>query len=461
MIDDFALLRKNNFGIAGVSSTMMKPVTFYNELLAATPGSVVLGDILAKAFVNAPERYHGGFKSQTIIYVNWAILCLRLLELGIDSVFPQDAWDLSIHEGRFCGFTWEDWNRAMNLGKYALRERLGDRGARGSRELSHNRNIAVLPHYVTEEDLTNILDDDDLSGSNEADDDAEKKNRRWEHRFWIASRALEEAVPQPGPEITTALTMDAKTASSKTFLRNVELLESTLAKTFQTNSRVISLPSTRIKRPRISQKDVLTFCADQGQRAKVLWGVEDIDNMRRESIDQITQAPINLSDMWESCRAIETAPEGVETDDLPAADPNEDPTDPAQDPQLRLIWDVKRAMGTQSAPIPSFKTACEWASVDPSNLVIKEAPPYLDEHGNEQQYKYKTHQLPSRFDSLSNVFGSTPPEHIRQGPLPLLFPLTNILSQPRTSWQRLRRGPFTGRLLPQLAALARRSALLQ
>ncbi len=84
-------------------------------------------------------------------------------------------------------------------------------------------------------------------------------------------------------------------------------------------------------------------------------------------------------------------PKGVETDDLPAADPNKDPTDPAQDPQLRLIWDIKRAMGTQSAPILSFKTAYKWASVNPSNLVIKEALPYLDKHSNKQQYKYKTY----------------------------------------------------------------------
>jgi hypothetical protein len=63
MINDFALLRKNNFGIASISSIIIKPIIFYNELLATILGLVVLGNILAKAFVNTPERYHSGFKS--------------------------------------------------------------------------------------------------------------------------------------------------------------------------------------------------------------------------------------------------------------------------------------------------------------------------------------------------------------------------------------------------------------
>ncbi len=150
----------------------------------------------------------------------------------------------------------------MNLGKYALQECLSNRGTRGSHELLYNRNIIVLPYYMTKEDLTNILDNNNLSGSNKANNNTEKKNQRQEYWFWITSYALKEAVPQPGPEITTVLTIDAKTASSKTFLRNVKLLESILTKIFQTNSCVISLLFTCIKQPRISQKDVLTFCID-------------------------------------------------------------------------------------------------------------------------------------------------------------------------------------------------------
>ncbi len=46
------------------------------------------------------------------------------------------------------------------------------------------------------------------------------------------------------------------------------------------------------------------------------------------------------------CYVIETMPKGIKTDDLLAIDPNKDPTDPAQDLQLCLIWDIKRAIGT-------------------------------------------------------------------------------------------------------------------
>jgi len=133
----------------------MYPEAFFRTLASAGDGTLEMADIKAMNHSTSHKRYGGGIHSKTAIYVNWAIACYRLLSTPhptTHGTFPCTAFDASATEGRYLGFTFEDWNRAICLIKWFLREQHENRGATGSRALAPSKSIAKTPRYLQDED---------------------------------------------------------------------------------------------------------------------------------------------------------------------------------------------------------------------------------------------------------------------------------------------------------------------
>lgn len=356
----------------------MRPATFFKTLDSAVPGSKELIDIMALEHHDEHNRYGGGANDHTVMYINWAIICLKLLCLPVENRhhnFPKDPRDASETHGRFLGYTYEDWNRAMALVKWNTKG--SDRAPSGKRAISAIKNIATVPTFLTDEDLLKMVDEGEQDEEETDEGDTpELKARKNTRRFDRLKAEFEEACRDPDlpPEVKTALKMDAMTVKSKAFRRNLDVLEKCLTKTF--------LSGKRSERPSISKGDGLKFMEEQGKNAKVLWGVDDIEKKRMEAVNRFSRSALNLADVIMASTAADMPVEGLDDDEF-------------QSRKAALAWTLRQQMGSQSVPLPSFKEACEWGKFDPEDLTIKEAPKPTKEGA--EPLKYKPHQIPSKY----------------------------------------------------------------
>jgi hypothetical protein len=362
----------------------MYPEAFFRTLASAGDGTLEMADIKAMNHSTSHKRYGGGIHSKTAIYVNWAIACYRLLSTPhptTHGTFPCTAFDASATEGRYLGFTFEDWNRAICLIKWFLREQHENRGATGSRALAPSKSIAKTPRYLQDEDQGRLfVSEVQSSDDNEDLGDMDKpKDLKLYRRFQKAVQAFVEAVGEP--QSAEEVDLEPQELNEEVFKVHSDGLERTLNSTFQTSSRTALVNKSKQERPKISSGDALKFCEDQGRRGRVLWGVEDIEKMREEEFKRQRSNTLQYPDLLEVTTGLETRMDGVETADLPAD---------FEQGKTQMSWDLRQKMGAQAADIPSFLSACIWAHLDPLDLTITHAHPLP---GEAKAPKYKPHQV--------------------------------------------------------------------
>ena len=225
-------------------------------------------------------------------------------------------------------------------------------------------------------------------------------------------RSMEDVSKLP-PDVRDAMHLDIETATTQDFLDNAVLLEEALAATTRGTSKKFKLPKSRVGRPSIPPSDTLAFMKVQGASTKILWGEDDISEMRHKEILSLKEAstkPVNLYTDSQSSREDEDniVPDGEESIPPPpvrlqdilqtisaAENPMEglDPTEAKEAAEQNLIWAVRQAMSSTSAPMPTYLESCAATGVDPDDPVI--ATSTIDPKTG-TQYRYKPHQIISK-----------------------------------------------------------------
>lgn len=295
-LEDFKQARDARFGIADTKAPpAMVPARFFAELQRATPGTIERADIEGGRYVHDPQRYSDKVKNTTVIYFNWAIVCLRILSHGNEH-FPKDGRD-DTGMGRILCYTFEDWNRAAALVKWYTKDSLEKRGITGERAPAASKDIAKLPRYIKDSDLRDTAEDDDLSGVSGSDDDDEKKQRRLAHKFYGAQRVLEGKVVEklePDPPL------DAKILQTDEFMYREHQLELVLLSTIENTSHDSEPIQDRNLRPAIAAHELLRFCEEQAKGVSVVWGESDINVSRALATDVLDPSELLITSCMET-----------------------------------------------------------------------------------------------------------------------------------------------------------------
>ncbi len=345
-----------------------------------------------------PDRYP---KSQSIlvIYVNWGVCCLRLLNDAIASElghFPIDEVDSMQNKHEVLGFSHEDWHRALMFLRWYFKETSAKRGTTGKRAASAEKDIAVLPHYLHDSDLADIDDEEDElveAGQNDgnialkAERRAFRQARREFEDFFKQSDSEEEDfddIYKPKPTAT----------EDRDLLSHTKTLEKTLARSTATNARSGPTNSRKVARPKLSSTEISQFSTDVLNSTKIVWGEKEVTEMRLKAHESLFGNNLALGDIVELGKLMGSegedgntgAADKEETDDADV----DKATEASKRKQQELVWALRETMNSTSAQLPSFKEACKWAGIDPSDLSIKEAPVAV----GEQAPSYKPHQIP-------------------------------------------------------------------
>lgn len=351
-------------------------------MAAQDPNSLEARDIVACRNHSQHDRYSGGQKSRTVIYVNYAITCLRLLrtpkEIGESVPFPPGGYDDTPgKEDRFMGYQFEDWNRAHWLLKWYWRENQQSRQNQSGkkREMSAALSIAKLPRYLNDEDEGGMISDDEVSEQDNAEDTKDQARRKQMHRFYKAAAAFESAIEDTDlPDEYQEMRLNPAMVDTKEWKACAERLEKKLVNVFQSTHMLKGLET----RTNISKTDALHFMEEQGKNARVLWGPDDCEGMRKFLLHAST---LDIHELVE----------------LATAAQNTDNDDDDDDQQDKLAWENRKKMSSKAAPIPSLSESCQWVGVSRDDLTIAEAVP---DRKTGQKPTYKYHQVQCKYRPL-------------------------------------------------------------
>jgi len=94
--------------------------------------------------------------------------------------FPVDGHK-SEAPGAYLGISREDWHRALVFMKYHFKASEDKRAAAGQRVLNASQDIAIIPTFLSREDVTDMADEDgdneDIDNGTNDKDGAVKYNR--------------------------------------------------------------------------------------------------------------------------------------------------------------------------------------------------------------------------------------------------------------------------------------------
>lgn len=389
ILAEFTEAKKRMFGIPGVTSIAFKFEHFYKTLAAAamdhTSNEYI--DILNRDPQSDQARYRGGAKAKTAIYVNFAVAAHGLLQQKTKTAhgtgeFPCAGYDERPSPGRFLGYEFEDWNRAVWTLKLAAYQANDSRKSTANdvnaRNISARNNIAMLPYVLTAEDKTTLVEDDALSDVSDDKDTPEQKSRKRQYRLHKAVQKMEACFSLDDvPEDTRAL-LTSEDVDSGLFKEHAENLEKRLNKLFGTAHS----SQAREERPQVAKSEVLRFMWDQSRNVRVLWSPDDCNRVRSEAAKGLEASAfsdlLELSDM--QSKSAEDATAGEPDDDEKTLDER----------RAGLSWEIRKLMGSKAAPIPPLGPACEWAQVSPDDLTIAGA---AQDPVTGERPSYKPHQI--------------------------------------------------------------------
>jgi hypothetical protein len=382
--------------------------------------------------------------------MNYAIACLKLLELGHEAEnnihnFPEHARvdsaprtvremvndDNDYDEGnRFYGYRWEDWNRALTLVKWYIRNTESSRTKSDnekSRQTSAKKAIAQIPVYLTEDDLKidHLADITEESMEDKDDDSPEQRAIKERWRFRELCRTFCRAVAETNRTVDVRRVLDTELTvlSSEDYRRDTKVLEEALSNVANSsaNQRRKKGTSQLAARPPLAPGENLKFMRDAADTVTVIWSEQDIINQRdqyakanlteRASTKKLGKDPKGkgparndngdeMADDDGHSSSAEVNPDaGSDPAELDMADMVElarrqvgDLVHDSNDIELEKTesaWKMREELGKQGRNLPKFTEACAWAGLDPEDLTI---PTALRQKGKEP-LKYKPHQV--------------------------------------------------------------------
>jgi hypothetical protein len=456
-LDEFLEVRKANFGIANKSGQAesrkisLNVEHFYATLSAADPASAEFKALIKEEFHTDGTRYAGGVASRSLQHMNYAIACLKLLNIGHEASnsihpFPQFARseymprtvrDMLNDEDedtgiRFFGYRWEDWNRALTLVKWYIRNTESSRAKSDndkSRQTSAKKAIAQIPAYLTEEDLTidHLGEVDPDKWVDKDDDSPEERARKERYRFRELCLQFCNAVAETNRnvDIRRVLDTDLKVLSSEDYRRDTRVLEDALAKlgTSSENQKRKKGTSSLPSRPELIPGENLMYLKAAIGTVQEKWSEKDITNQRNEyakaSLDaqghikkrrrnrkgkgkaragddddeqsddgsQSTSSDESVSDTQSELEELQMN-EMVDLSRRQIGDFSYDSKD-IEDEKTESAWKMREELGKQGREMPMFKDSCAWAVLDPEDLTI----PTAQHQKGKEPLKYKPHQV--------------------------------------------------------------------
>jgi hypothetical protein len=363
-------------------------------------------DIVKGAFVDDPGRY-GSSKDHRIMYIDHIIAIHRLLHTDRLDHFPSRG---TPDEGpTYFGFAAEDWNRGFAFFKNYYKKLKPAKGGATSRATATKFNVAIIPRYLTDHDLATMEDSGGDSGDEGEDDEA--KAARHQRKKWLAQRdRLEEMLRDDHDD-----PYDPQDPINKATLEShTQALEGQLISTVSSKAQAGS--KGLAERPKVPKEEVIRFCENQARDVQVLWGPEQIDQMRLECAEDLHDAgQLDVGHVVDSLGHLAVAQrrdEGDEDGEGPRAAVEDELSD--EDKLGKLDLRLKQSIASHGAPIPGFLESCAYAGLDPEDLQVKGA----DEGLNDGKPLYfKIHQPPGTFSGPCERAPASLVSSSQQGPL--------------------------------------------
>jgi hypothetical protein len=386
ILNDFLKIRSCNFGVirkSGSNSTQgFATTTFFAVLAAADKETTEFTDIANLTHLNDPLRYTGKAGDKTIVSVNWAIAALKLLHHGHEgfaSPFPVLPLD---HEDphRFMGYAFEDWNRALALIKWWIKRESSDRKEAGSRN-SKAKAQAVLPTYLTAEDLNATLVPAPILGEEDHPDDSpEVRRKRRLHRFMKACAEYEEVLgsEEVPDHIRAIMGADLGQLDEKDYVSHCKHLEDAIMSTYKVSTRKFASSGLTVCREEIPYQTALEWMKHQARsNVKILWGPKDSDIARELELQRQAETGEAVDKLTTKKLFELTVVDEMEDDQLCNATVQ-------PDERAQLQRQIRLQMNSKGGQIPDYVESCRYIGVNPDEPLIKES---------RETFQYKPHQI--------------------------------------------------------------------
>lgn len=279
-----------------------------------------------------------------IAYLNSICAALRLIHAAGDYISADDP-EVA---GKVRGYTPENWNRALCLSKFCIREsgasRTKEAGKKG-RATAAAKDAPVEIEFLTDEDFATMRDAPADGEVSQAD----------QYNFFAARQALEEAFVDNNDD-----NVDDLTQCTAEDLKGVDEHATELSKVFTTRlpASVNASVSRKVRsqRPIITKQETLAFCQGLKSRVRINCSADDIDKTR--SLDATTSSRnMRIISLGQQEAAAERAAEDGDEAEL---------DDDVKERMHQAALAIKATMTQNSAPHPAYLEACEWVGVDPN-----------------------------------------------------------------------------------------------
>ncbi|KAH8803319.1 hypothetical protein F5884DRAFT_888529 [Xylogone sp. PMI_703] len=271
-----------------------------------------------------------------IAYLSYILISYRLIALLGNEHAPSTGDD------RVSNISIENWNRGYALAKFCLRERSDSRSKMNVRAPSAVKDLAIAPKYLEEKDFARMVDAD-------ANDTTNTENDFNSYRDHFEEQAGDEDSDQEWEETLDNVDVGALEETEKLFM---VVLPSAVN---HSTSRGV-----RSQRAKLTLKEASDFCNKAAASVSVLWGEDDIAQMRRQSV------ATDAGDGGEANNVSEVITLGTM---IGLAEEAHDGG--LEEKVNQSLLHIKETMPSNSAELPSYLEACQWAGLDPHDPQIR------------------------------------------------------------------------------------------